>query len=581
MQDSKAPLTATLYPVLLLCVLCLSVYANSLWGEFAWDDSLLVVRNESIRSLENIPEMLTSRMWSFAGSSTATNRYYRPVPALIYAIVYHFVGLSPFGYHLANVLLHTAATLVVYAFCRELRIFGTASLLPAALFAVHPVHTEAVASIAATSEVACGLFYFMALWGFLRYWTVRRVGWLVLSAAAFFIALLSKEAAVTLPVAALLVVLMKRDELRVGVRKIALSMAPFFVTIGVYGMLRLWVVGAGIPSTLRTEASILDWITLGLWLFGQYVRYAFVPYPLTPFHLTSLHLADRMPSSVLYMLLIAGTATLLYFMRHRMKTAVYWAGMFVVTLAPVFYLKGITGGFMFAERYLYMPTLPAMALLALLVLQLPRDFLVAAVASLVAAFSFATVLQNRAWDSDKALFARSATVYPENSYAWVNLGGMYLNEGNDAQAQQAFEMAGRHIASKKYLQPSHTEYLAELGLGTMAARRGLSPEAKTHLERALALNPAGENAYSVLAGVLINLDSNFDAAIPLLEKAIALNPVDDQARDSLGVAFFQKGQYEKAAGHFREALRINPQSQLAKQHLAIALGRISGNRDLR
>jgi tetratricopeptide (TPR) repeat protein len=414
------------------------------------------------------------------------------------------------------------------------------------------------------------------LWGFLRYWNGRRAGWLVLSAAACFLALLSKEAAVTLPAVALLVVLMKRDELQPGVKKIALSIAPFFVAIGAYGMLRLWVVGASIPSTLRTEASILDWITMAIWLFGQYVRYAFVPYPLTPFHLTSLHLADRMASTVLYTLLIAASAIVLYLIRKRMKTAFYWAAMFVVTLAPVFYLKGITGGFLFAERYLYIPSLPAMVVLAFLILQLPRDFLGPAVASLLAAFSFATILENRAWHSDKTMFARSATVYPENSYAWVNLGGMFLNEGNDAQAQQAFEMAGRHIASKKYLQPSHTEYLAELGLGTMAARRGLSAEAKTHLERALALNPEGENAYSVLAGVLINLDSNFDAAIPLLEKAISLNPVDDQARDSLGVAFFQKGQYEEAAGHFREAIRINPQSQLAKQHLAVTLGRISG-----
>jgi tetratricopeptide (TPR) repeat protein len=292
--------------------------------------------------------------------------------------------------------------------------------------------------------------------------------------------------------------------------------------------------------------------------------------------LTSLHLADRMASTVLYIVLIAATATLLYFVRQRVKTGFFWAGMFAVTLAPVFYLKGITGGFLFAERYLYIPTIPAMVLLGLLCLQLPRDLRIAAVAGLVATFSFATMLQNRAWNSDRALFARSAAVYPENSYAWVNLAGMYLNDGNDAQAQQAFEMAERHLAGGRYMQPSHTQYLTELGLGTLAARRGFSPQAKTHLERALELNPAGHDAHTILAGVLINLDRNFDAAIPLLEKAIALNPVDDQAVDSLGVAYFQKGQFEVAAAHFREALRINPQSQLAQQHLAIVQRRISG-----
>jgi protein O-mannosyl-transferase len=562
------------YHVLLLCGLCFLIYANALTGAFVWDDSLQVVRNESIRSLENIPEMFTSSVWSFAGASTASNKYYRPIQTVIFAIVYRVAGLSPFAYHLANVMLHTAATLMVYVLCRELRLFGSMSLLPAALFAVHPVHVEAVTWIAGAGELACGLFYVTALWAFLRYWNVRKVRWLGLSAAAFLLALFAKEMAVTFPLVALLVALMKRGDLQVGFRKMALSIVPFLGALGIYGGFRLGVLGGSVPSTLHTEASILDWATLSVWMFGQYLRYAFAPYPLAPFHLVALHFSDRTASTVLYALLIAATATLLYLMRDKARTGLFWAGIFAVTLSPVFYFKGISGGsFIFAERYLYIPTVPAMVLLAVLCMQLPRDFLIGAATILVAAFSFATVLQNRAWQSDKALFARSAAVYPENSYAWANLGGMYLNDGDDVQAEEAFKRAKRHIAAKQYMQPSYTEYLVELGLGTMAARRGVAPQAISHLERALALNPLGDNAYTVLASVLINLEQRFDAAIPLLEKAIELNPVDDYAIDALGVALFQKGQYGDAAERFREALRINPGSQLAQQHLAEALRR--------
>jgi tetratricopeptide (TPR) repeat protein len=92
-------------------------------------------------------------------------------------------------------------------------------------------------------------------------------------------------------------------------------------------------------------------------------------------------------------------------------------------------------------------------------------------------------------------------------------------------------------------------------------------EAKSHLIKALELNPQGENAYTILAGILMNFERNAAAAMPLLKKAIELDPLDDQARDSMGVALYNVGRYEEAVGHFQEALRINPQSELAQQHL--------------
>jgi tetratricopeptide (TPR) repeat protein len=558
---------------LILCVLCLVVHANTLTNGFVWDDDILIVRNESIRSLDNIPKMFSSSLWSFAGASMANNRYYRPLLSTVFAVVYKIAGLKPFAYHLTNLLLHLLVTLMVYALCVELRLFDSRALLPAALFAVNPVHTEVVAWIGGIGELLFGLFYITALWAFLRYWNVRRIYWLGLSIAAFFLDLLSKESAVTLPFAAMLLLLMKRDELQVSFKQKVLSIVPYFGVFGLYGVLRLWVVGSSLPSTVHTEAGFFDWITLGVWMFGRYLRYAFVPHPLTAFHLIPLHLADRIASTAAYALLILAAAALLYFMRHKVRAGFYLAGLFALTLAPVFYFRGITGGFIFAERYLYVPTVPAMILLALLCLQVPRDFLVGAVTILVAAASFATVLQNRVWRSDLTLFDHSAAVYPENTYAWVNLGGFYLNAGDDTEAQRAFENAGKHLDDERFMQPQGTRYLAELGLGTMAAKRGQAQEAIMHLEKALALNPTGVNAYTVLAGVLINLEKRFDAAIPLLEKAIELNPVDDQARDTLGVALFQQGKFSEAAERFREAIRINPRSQLARLHLAATLKR--------
>jgi tetratricopeptide (TPR) repeat protein len=130
------------------------------------------------------------------------------------------------------------------------------------------------------------------------------------------------------------------------------------------------------------------------------------------------------------------------------------------------------------------------------------------------------------------------------------------------------------MADDRFVKLPDYEYRVYLGLGTVAAQQGESEQAKAHLRRALEVKPAGSEAYSILAGVLSNLDRDPEGAIPFLERAIALDPVDDQARDSMGVALYNLRRYDEAVPYFREALRINPQSDVAQQHLRTVLRRL-------
>src|SRR5215470_6856250 len=138
-----------LYPLLLILV-CLITYANGLTGTFVWDDQVQLFRNTQIRTVDNIPRAFTTSLWSFMYSQDPTldnrvfDRYYRPLQTVIYILVYRINGLNPFAYHLTNVILHSTATVLVYALCLELGLAALISLMAAALFALHPVHTEAV-----------------------------------------------------------------------------------------------------------------------------------------------------------------------------------------------------------------------------------------------------------------------------------------------------------------------------------------------------------------------------------------------------------------------------------------------------
>lgn len=559
----------------LLALMCIAIYANALGGDFVWDDAVQVVRNENIRSMENIPLAFTSRLWLFADKNdTFNNRYYRPLQTVLFTLTYQFGGLSPFPYHLVSLLLHIGTTLVFYFLLTQLEWTLPSSFLAAALFAVHPVHAEPVAWIAGVGDVACGFFYVSALWTSLRYVQSRRTVWLAVAIGFFLAALLSKEMAITFPIAALLLFRMKSTELGLNTRKILQSAVPYVLVLAVYGIARAAVVGTSLPATFNAHSTAVDWLTLAVWMFGRYVQYVVVPYPLSGMHLTPLYFQDRLLSTVLYALLTTLVTLILVLKRNVLQNGLLWFAMFTVMLAPVFYFRTITGGFLFAERYLYIPTLPAIALLALGISRLGRKPALVVATALIAVFGILTIHHTRTWRSDEALYSRSVEIYPENVFAWLGLGATTLNAGNYSLAQRSFEMAERHLSDRRFILLPNSEYRVRLGLGTLAARRNQSAEAQVQLRRALELDPSGTDAYTILAAVLMNLEKNPEAAARLLERAIELDPLNDQARDSMGVALYSLQRFDEAIVYFREALRINPQSQLAQQHLETVMQRI-------
>src|SRR5437867_11064391 len=148
--------------------LSLVAFANSLPGSFVWDDEIQVVKNWRIRRFEHLPSAFTSAFWSFLGTEAESQtNFFRPVQTITYMLAYAVGGLSPAAYHAFNIVYHAAAGVFVYLVCLELVFPPTIALGVAALFAVHPVYTEAVAWIAGVQDVACGCFYFGSVWFFI------------------------------------------------------------------------------------------------------------------------------------------------------------------------------------------------------------------------------------------------------------------------------------------------------------------------------------------------------------------------------------------------------------------------------
>lgn len=157
--------------------------------------------------------------------------FYRPMYGLSYGLNFWLFGTNPLGYHLTNLALHTVSAFFVYRIALELVEGGRRSgiaVTAGALFALYPIHAEAVTWVAGRVDLIVAAFYFPALFFFLRWLSTEKKLYLVLSLGSFALALMSKEMAVTLPGLLFFCALYRRQ----GIRASVLKVLPFRRTAG-------------------------------------------------------------------------------------------------------------------------------------------------------------------------------------------------------------------------------------------------------------------------------------------------------------------------------------------------------------
>jgi len=151
---------------LLVAVVAMAVFLPTLGHGFVFDDGAEVVSNGYIRSLTNVPQIWCSNTWAGAGLN---NNTFRPLTITTYALNYTAGGLTPWGYHLVNILLHALISVLVFRLAVRWGMRPVAAAVGALLFAVHPIHVEAVVYVAGRKELLTTTFLLATLIA----WTAR------------------------------------------------------------------------------------------------------------------------------------------------------------------------------------------------------------------------------------------------------------------------------------------------------------------------------------------------------------------------------------------------------------------------
>lgn len=418
-----------LWAALALALLCLLCSANVLDGELVAGDVQFIVENETLRRPSVLVTAFTHGYW-WVGSGSETGTYYRPLVVLLDALDYRLWGGRPLGYHLTNTLLYAVASVLVFVLGRAVSRSAFAALGAAVLFAAHPIHVYATSYISARSTLLCTAFYVGALIAAVRFRRDAEDGRvrgrsLLVALACYVGALLTLEAAVTLPIALAVVLWPPRDRrgasvaplLRFGLAVVALSAA--------YLVIRRLALG-GVLSHKQALWELLPPLAAALTMaktLAYYLVKLVVPTDLSyvPPFLPVLDARDLTGWASAALVAAAAGFTLCGPARLARERAAL--GLFLMTLLPV---SGIVPLDHFVKgHYAFLPSVGLALLAALLLRRALRaaskarargaalGALGLALGILTATEVLGSLIANEGWQSAEALNARVLELEPQ------------------------------------------------------------------------------------------------------------------------------------------------------------------------
>lgn len=513
----------------LAALAAVALYARTVGFGWVYDDQMEVARNAFVTSLTYLPRVFATTVWAGSGMETFL---YRPLAIVTYQINHVVSGSAPWSYHLANVFLHAGAAAMVVRLGAAWGLSRVAAGVAGVVFAVHPIHVEAVAPVFGRKDLLATLFLLGMLLA--HRGAVARGGWRAWAAPLLFLAaMLSKEVGVVgVAVVAVQDLFLEQDRRAfLSRRRVPLLYASYLMAAAAYLAARTLVTGGlAIPDTAYFDNPLVSapaaarlataWVVVargvGLLLLpvGQSPDYSFDAIPVVA------SVADPRLVAAL-----AGTgvvAALLAFRRTRRRPlplGVVWYALAILPTANLLLVSGT----IFAERTLYLPSV-AFSLLAgagagWLVARHPRAGW-GAVGVVLVALSLQAVRYTAAWRDDVTLFRRAVEAVPTSTKAHHKLGEELLRRGELepalASLHRALEIApenawaaetlavARSHAADRYLAGAREGRLpdgAEIlyALGAVALERGERTLAVEAVERAVAADPALARGWLTLA----------------------------------------------------------------------------------
>lgn len=507
-MDLRKHFTSNWISLSLLFVAISLSYSNIFQNQFLFDDEFLLQKNSLIRSWENLLQIFQSSSSAGAGG---VDSFYRPLQTLAYLVTYQVAGLSEPAFHTLNLTFHFLNSVLLFFLAKQLKLNLHSATIAALLWAVHPIHTEAVTYMSATADP---LHCFFILLSSLLFLSSKSKWGMGASILASLLALLSKETSVVLPALIFCLCLFKGKRLWPALK----ASSPYWALVALYFLARMTVLN--FDSTFEfykapniyTENIIYRFYTflatlpnyLGVLVFPKdlHMERSFSVY--TSFISIEVLLGAFIFFASIYLMIIGiirrkpwmTFVPLWFFSAHVPHTGV---------LLPV--------NSFFLEHWMYVPSISLFLGFALISHKL-RPVSTLIIPLMVLTLGFLTFKQNKTWSDPITFYNYILNFEAGTLRVHNNLGMAYSDANNLPKAIEHYKKASE--ISDQAPQPLHN-------LGLLHLRSGNIENGIFFLEKAVAVDPNFYHSYLYLAQayrflgqveIAIEYEKKFEATRP-------------------------------------------------------------------
>ena len=554
---------------LVVCGLALAIYSRSLFCGFIRDDLPQIVNNPQVQSWQYFPRLLGSHLWSQLGPTWRV-LFYRPLFSIWMLLVHTAGGLSPWIWHLSSVLLHVAATYLVFRLCRRLTGSDIGAGVAAAVFAVHPIHVDAVTWVSASCELLFTLFTLGSILVLLGDNTDAERPQVWASAALYGAGLFAKETGVALVLILIVIAWVRlRDQVKGGWERLWLAGSPYVAATGIYVLARWFAM-----HQVGTEAGEHSWaevIFSGPAVILFYLKKLIIPLGLSGCYVNPLTASPTASFSLELVAIAAGVAIVSWFAFRYSPVLGLAAALLLAPILPALAVVRIyPQGDMTHDRYLYLASVGLCLMVGMLVARLwsmpkPAKLAVVAVMAVVlAALSTATFAQQKFYHDNFAFYRQVIETNPSDGMAYGLLGNEYMDQGNTDLALDLFRKAHQ-------ISPENPKVSLFLARGLVAEKQYLESEAVLNqmLQNPGLVTKRKNAALVSLANVEISL-GKLEYGQQLLQRVQESDPRFPELHWALGVLFQREGLLAQAQAEYEKEFEITGDELAEKQSLTVA-----------
>lgn len=548
---------------LFIILLVVAIYFPAMSSGFIWNDDTFLYQNSLIHRSDGLV-----RFWA----STEAPDYFPLVSTSLW-FEWRLWGLNATGYHITNIVLHLLSVYILWRLLLLLNFKG--AWFAALIFAVHPVNVESVAWITERKNTLTMVFYLLSLLCFVK-WDKRHDSKKYYWSLLFFVmALLCKTAVVGVPILLGFYFYFQNGNIKF---KQILRLVPFFLVSLVFGLITVWfqhhrAIGEAI---IRTDSLLTRALGAG-WAFWFYLYKLAWPsnlifiYP--RWNIDSSRLISYIP---ILSMLIGGI--FLWKKRHSWGRSVFYGlGYFLIMILPVLGFVNIYFmRFSFvADHWQYFAMIGAVVLVVYFIETIimkyreSRVWVYGFMGLSVLVLSLLTFQQSQIYKSEKTLWADTIDKNPKSWMAYNSLGLVYLEEGNNQEAEKNYLQALR-------LKPEYPRALTNMG--NLLMRKGDAERAVEYYQKVLELIPDHPETYVHLGNVMMQA-GQYDQALQYYESAYQYQKNDANILTSLGNAWITLGEFQKGFDYYEKAILLEPNNALCHVNYGASLLRFGKSQE--